>query len=80
MRNLVVSLLALARKRVDRALENASLFDVEALARLRFVRATVCEFLQCGGSVMQEDLNWILENAKDRGLRHRARQALQESE
>jgi hypothetical protein len=66
------------RARAQRAIENAQLRDVEAMARLRFARAQLCGFLQCGSDRLREDLNWVIENTRDRGLRRKAREALQE--
>ena len=72
------SLFRLMRMRADRAIDNESLTDLEAIARLRFARAQVCGILQCDPTRLREDLAWVVEKTGDRGLRRKAREALQE--
>jgi hypothetical protein len=71
------SFLTQAMARANRALEH-DLLGVQAESRIRFYRAQACGVLQCGRARQREDLQYVVSNTKDRGLRRRANDALRE--
>jgi hypothetical protein len=71
------TLLTQAMAHANRAL-NHQLLGVQARARIRFARAQACGTLQCGPGRQREDLQYVVANTRDRGLRRKANEALRE--
>ena len=65
-------------ERAEHALKTGTLSDSAVLARVRYARALACGALQCGTAQQREDLQYVSVHARERGLRRRAREALEE--
>jgi hypothetical protein len=71
------SLLWLAAEHSLRAAR--ALRDEAAAARFRFLHAEACLLTRCGGRIIREDLEFVLENASDPQLREVAQERLSEA-
>jgi hypothetical protein len=69
------TLLQVALDRSARALLHSQLRG-EGIARLRLAHAQACAALSCGASVARGDLQYVLDNSKDAGLKRKARELL----
>jgi hypothetical protein len=67
-------------QRAEHVLQNTGLKDPHALARIRFARAQACAVLRCGSRQLRDDLEYVVENARERTLRRKARAALADLE